>query len=69
MHKNLSLISIRDLQARLGGVSRQSIYDLLASGRLPAPVRLMSRRKMFRSDEVDRFIASLQREGSDRKAA
>ena len=43
--------------ARLLSVSRSALYQWLASGRVPSPVKL-GRRALWRLDEIRRWVAA-----------
>ncbi|MDC1198769.1 AlpA family phage regulatory protein [bacterium] len=49
-------LSFRDLQAKLGGRGRTTIYRDVDLGRLPKPVKLGSR-LYWNDDEVDEKLA------------
>ena len=48
------------------GLSRSSMYELIAVGRFPQPVALGARAVGWRSDEVISWIMALPRAASDR---
>lgn len=54
----MKLLSFRDLQAKLGGRGRSTIYRDLESGRLPKPVKIGSRLYWNEAD-VDSALAGL----------
>jgi prophage regulatory protein len=56
-------LSFRDLQAKLGGRGRTTIYRDVDLGRLPKPIKLGSRLYWIES-AVDDAIANAQREAS-----
>jgi len=43
------------------GLGRSRLYDLVAQGKFPAPVRISDRAVAWREDEVDAWIASRPR--------
>lgn len=51
-------LSFRDLQAKLGGRGRTTIYRDVEVGRLPRPVKIGSR-LFWREDEIDAAISAL----------
>ena len=51
-------ITLSELQHRIGGRSRSSIYRDVEAGRLPRPVKLGSR-LYWREDEIDATLAAL----------
>ena len=54
-----SLVTFADVQKRLGGCARQTVYNLLARNpAFPRPVKL-TRRTLWRKSELDAFIAGL----------
>jgi len=62
----VSFIRFPDLQKILGGVSRAKIERDVASGELPHPFKLGKRMVAWKSSEIEKYLASLQRipEGS-----
>ncbi len=50
----LRLLSVRELQTTLGGISRRTVYTLVESGELPI-VKIRGR-TMFRAADVERLI-------------
>jgi prophage regulatory protein len=59
----MKYISFRDLQEKLGGRGRTTIYRDVDLGRLPKPIKLGSRLYWIES-AVDDAIANAQREAS-----
>lgn len=55
-HSPLRLIRIREAIQRTG-LSKSSIYDLMAQGRFPQTVRLGGRSVAFVESEIDSWIA------------
>lgn len=51
------LIRRREVQARVG-LSRSSIYALMADKRFPAPVRLSERAIAWREEDIEAWISS-----------
>jgi len=51
-------LSFRDLQSKLGGRGRTTIYRDVENGRLPRPVKIGSR-LYWREDDVDAAISAL----------
>ena len=51
-------LSFTDLQAKLGGRGRTTIYRDVENGRLPRPVKIGSR-LYWREDDVDAAIAAI----------
>lgn len=50
----MELLNVKDVSARLR-ISQRQVWKLLASGRIPEPVRL-SRSVRWRADDIDEFI-------------
>ncbi|MFM5585412.1 helix-turn-helix transcriptional regulator [Aeromonas rivipollensis] len=65
---NARLIRIREAIQKTG-LSKSTIYDLMAAGRFPQSVRLSARCVAFVEYEVDAWIASRIAERNDRQAA
>ena len=57
---DVRLLRLPDVLRRVG-LSRSTVYQLAASGRFPAPVRLSPRTSAWRSDDVQAWIDNLQR--------
>lgn len=57
-------LTFSDLQAKLGGRGRSTIYRDLEAGRLPRPVKLGSR-LYWREDEIDATLAALAEESEE----
>ncbi|MFM5301830.1 helix-turn-helix transcriptional regulator [Aeromonas caviae] len=55
-HTQLRLIRIREVIQKTG-LSKSSIYDLMARGQFPKPVRLTARSVAMIESEVDAWIA------------
>ena len=53
-------LTLRDLQAKLGGRGRTTIYRDIEAGRLPKPLKIGSR-LYWPEDEIDAFISELPR--------
>jgi prophage regulatory protein len=53
--QELRLLRLPDVIRRVG-LSRSMVYQLVAAGRFPAPVRLTSRATAWRSDAVQAWI-------------
>lgn len=58
MGQEMIYLTFSDLQAKLGGRGRTTIYRDVEAGRLPKPIKLGSR-LYWREDEVDAAIAAL----------
>lgn len=57
---NFHLLSLREVSANLGGLSKASIYRMMAQGKLPKPVRISPRRVGWRPEDLASFVSSLQ---------
>ena len=55
----VNLLSIKDICARTA-LHRQRIYERMARGEFPKPVRLGVRTVRWHSDDVDRWIEGLR---------
>ena len=55
MNEPTSLLRIRDVCQRVG-LSRTAVYDKMAEGDFPQPVRLSTRNVRWRSDEIAAWI-------------
>ena len=64
--EEVRFIRFPELQKMLGGVSRAKLERDVASGELPAPFKLGKRMVAWKSSEIEKYLASLQRvsEGS-----
>jgi len=58
MGQEMRYLSFSDLQAKLGGRGRTTIYRDVENGRIPRPVKIGSR-LYWREDEVDAAISAL----------
>jgi predicted DNA-binding transcriptional regulator AlpA len=54
----MRLLSFRDVQVKLGGRGRTSLYRDVEHGRLPRPMKIGSR-LYWREDDVDAAISAL----------
>jgi predicted DNA-binding transcriptional regulator AlpA len=54
----MKFISFRELQDKLGGRGRTTLYRDIENGRLPRPVKIGSR-LYWREDDVDAAITAL----------
>jgi prophage regulatory protein len=57
---NELLLRLPELTARLG-ISRSSVYRLVAEGKFPAPLKLTAQTIAFKASEVDQWIAARPR--------
>ena len=53
------LLTIPEVQSRLGGVSRATIYRMIDRGDLPEPIKLGPRMTRFRQSDIDQALAKL----------
>lgn len=64
------LITFEEVQSRLGGCVRQSVYNLMAHDpNFPKPVKLFRRKKLWRSSDIGAFIASQPDESGEEPGA
>ncbi len=54
---------------RRTGVAKATLYRMMAAGKFPRPVQLSVRCVGWRLDEINEWIASRERAGTDRPAA
>lgn len=59
----MKLLSFKDLQDKLGGRSRSSVYRDVSLGRLPEPVKFGSR-LYWPEDQIDEMLAKLAEDQS-----
>jgi predicted DNA-binding transcriptional regulator AlpA len=58
MEQQMRLLSFRDVQVKLGGRGRTSLYRDVEHGRLPRPMKIGSR-LYWREDDVDAAISAM----------
>ena len=65
-NEQVRFIRFPELQEILGGVSRSTIERAVAIGELPHPFKLGKRMVVWKSSEIEEYLASLRRvpEGS-----
>jgi len=61
----MRLLTVREVR-EMTGLSRSSIYAMMAAGDFPKPIRIGSRAVRWHEHEVRAFIASRPRAGSNR---
>lgn len=61
----MKYLTIKQLQEKLGGRSRSAIYEDIAEGRLPKPIKLGGR-SLIGDEEVDKLLMS-SRDREDNK--
>ena len=54
------LLTRSEVEARLG-IKRSALYQMMADGKFPRPLRLSARAVRWPASEVERWIASLPR--------
>ncbi|GAA3948346.1 helix-turn-helix transcriptional regulator [Actinoplanes auranticolor] len=52
----IRLVGAHEIRVRLGGVSRQRVYQITSRADFPRPVAHLSQGKVWRTDEVDHWI-------------
>ena len=62
--QNMRYLTFRELQEKLGGRGRTTIYRDLEAGRLPRPVKLGSR-LYWPEDQIDATLATLAEEATE----
>jgi predicted DNA-binding transcriptional regulator AlpA len=62
----MKYVTLRELRAKLGGRARSTIYNDLAAGRLPAPVKLGGRLYWPEAD-IDAHLCALAAEAQAKK--
>jgi predicted DNA-binding transcriptional regulator AlpA len=58
--EGLRLVGAHEIRVRLGGVSRQRVYQLTSRPDFPAPVADLAQGKVWLVDDVDAWIAGRQ---------
>ena len=61
----MRLLTLREV-SEMTGLSRSSIYAMMAAGEFPRPVRIGARAVRWHENEVRAFIANRPRAGSNR---
>ncbi|MCY4634553.1 MAG: AlpA family transcriptional regulator [Acidobacteria bacterium] len=61
----MRLLTLREV-CEMTGLSRSSIYAMMAAGEFPKPIRIGARAVRWYENEVRAFIASRPRAGSNR---
>ena len=59
------LLSIRQVQEILGGLSRATVYRLVRQGSLVRPKKVSARRVAWPAEEIERYLATRPRAGDD----
>ena len=52
----IRLVGAHEIRVRLGGVSRQRTYQITSRADFPRPVADLAQGKVWRTDDVDRWI-------------
>ncbi|GGM12249.1 MULTISPECIES: helix-turn-helix transcriptional regulator [Micromonospora] len=61
----LRLMGTHEIRVRLGGISRQRVYELTMRRNFPEPVAELAQGKVWLAEDVDRWIAEHRRELTD----
>jgi prophage regulatory protein len=65
--RHLRLVGTQEIRVRLGGVSRQRVYQLTRRPDFPQPVAQLTQGSVWLAEDVDRWIASRRtRDGKPR---
>jgi prophage regulatory protein len=56
--RRLRLIGTQEIPVRLGGVSRQRVYQLTRRADFPQPIAELAQGSVWLAEDVDRWIAS-----------
>jgi prophage regulatory protein len=56
--RRLRLVGTEEIRVRLGGVSRQRVYQLTRRADFPQPVAQLAQGSVWLAGDVDRWIAS-----------
>jgi prophage regulatory protein len=57
-HSDIRLLNLRQVQAKIGGITRTTIWRWVRAGQFPAPVALGAQRIAWREDVIDKWIAT-----------
>jgi predicted DNA-binding transcriptional regulator AlpA len=52
----IRLVGAHEIRIRLGGVSRQRVYQITSRAAFPQPVADLAQGKVWSTDDVDRWI-------------
>ncbi|WIN00041.1 DNA-binding protein [Actinoplanes oblitus] len=58
MAKSIRLMGSHEIRVRLGGISRQRVYQLTRRADFPAPVADLRQGKVWHFDDVESWIAA-----------
>jgi predicted DNA-binding transcriptional regulator AlpA len=58
--ENFRLLNAKEVCANLGGISKASLYRLLAANKLPKPLKISPRRVGWRMEDIAAFVSNLQ---------
>jgi excisionase family DNA binding protein len=61
-------LTVKEIQAALGGASRPKVYQLLASGKLPSFLLGKKMRRVL-AEDFDQYIERLKQEDAERRKA
>lgn len=65
----LRLMGTHEIRVRLGGISRQRVYELTMRRTFPEPVAELAQGKVWLAEDVERWIAEHRRELVDSETA
>jgi predicted DNA-binding transcriptional regulator AlpA len=57
----IRLVGAHEIRMRLGGISRQRVYQLTGRADFPAPVADLAQGKVWLADDVEAWIAGRRR--------
>ena len=69
MSKPIRLMGAHEIRVRLGGVSRQRIYQLTSRADFPAPAADLQQGKVWLADDVEAWIVERRPHQADLDAA
>jgi predicted DNA-binding transcriptional regulator AlpA len=55
--RRIRLVGIQEIRVRLGGVSRQRVYQLTRRADFPKPVEVLAQGAVWLAEDVDAWIA------------
>ena len=56
--RRVRLVGTQEIRVRLGGVSRQRVYQLTRRSDFPKPIAQLAQGSVWLAEDVDRWIAS-----------
>jgi prophage regulatory protein len=54
--RRIRLVGTQEIRVRLGGVSRQRVYQLTRRADFPKPVQVLAQGAVWRAEDVDAWI-------------